>query len=734
MEKLLNDPAKFVQYDGLRWSGILKSIKKSNDPLQPLFEAFTNSLEAIRLRQRTDSVFIPRVEISFVFSKALYDRPGDLQCISIEDNGIGFNDENYKRLVTFKDDTKGFNNLGSGRIQMIHSFGQVVFDSVYLEGKCMMRRKFALSKAEPFLERNTILYRVEEPVLVERCEVSTTVKMDSPLVQKDANHYAGLKCIDIKNALIRKYLLLFCSIKHSLPLISIRYLVDETEISCERINAEEIPDPTRSDVTVTVPISKISADMDHIEPVDGSMISINVLPYKIDSSILLASEIKITSKGEISETAKIKLTCIDPVDCFDNCRFLFLLRSDYFDSLDGDERGNIEILDKTEFKKRAQAQGDIEEQIVLNDIQNEVNRVACDIYKEINARRKNFYEKLEQLKDKYLLSDSALKSMSLSDSTEEIFKKAYAYDANVLAKENAIFENGVQELNELDPSSDDYQGKLSNIVNKFVESLPLQNRMTLTKYVTRRKMVIELMDMILNSKLHCQNDPSRNVDEKLLHNLIFKQHRNNPLASDLWLINEEYMYFKGTSECPLSKVELDGVRIFKSDLNEEEKRYLTSLEKDRKQMRADVLLFPSEGKCVIIEFKNPKVSLDDCLLQISKYAYFIRNFTTPAFKFLTFYGYLIGERLEKKDIRAADGDFKTAPNLDYLFRPMKYVPDDSGSNQDGTLYTEVIQFSVLKERAELRNKAFIDCLKSTTKENDANGRNACNLFDLNNDE
>ena len=75
-----------------------------------------------------------------------------------------------------------------------------------------------------------------------------------------------------------------------------------------------------------------------------------------------------------------------------------------------------------------------------------------------------------------------------------------------------------------------------------------------------------------------------------------------------------------------------------------------------------------------------------------------------------FYGYLIGENIEKRDVRAADGDFKTSPNLDYLFRPMKNIPDDSGTNQDGSLYMEVLQFSILKERAEQRNKAFIDCV------------------------
>ena len=380
---------------------------------------------------------------------------------------------------------------------------------------------------------------------------------------------------------------------------------------------------------------------------------------------------------------------------------------------------NLTILRKTveNIEKRQKTK------IVLNDIQEGVNNKASEIYEEISIQNNQFKERLEKLKRDYLLSEEALSDISLCDSVEEVFKKAYAYDAKIMAKESAAYENGVQGLNSLDPTSDDYQNELSVVVDQLVESLPIQNRATLSKYVARRKMVIELMDKILNRMLICQDNSKRNEDEKLLHNLIFKQHSDNPLTSDLWLINEEYMYYKGTSESVLSKVELDGEKIFKDEFEEEERRYLTSLGENRERLRTDVLLFPSEGKCVIIEFKNPNVNLADCLTQVSKYAYFLRNFTKPEYKFLTFYGYLIGESLEKRDIRAADGDFKTAPNLDYLFRPMKTVPDDSGTNQDGSLYMEVIQFSVLKERAELRNRAFIDCLigngiKNTSEDSD----------------
>ncbi|ERJ89109.1 hypothetical protein HMPREF1989_00029 [Porphyromonas gingivalis F0566] len=707
---MFEDVRNFVKYNDLRWSGILKSIKKSPNLLQPLFEVFTNSLEAIKLRQRAGERFTPYINVSLIFRANLFGERDIIQEISVEDNGIGFNDESYSRLVVFKDDTKGFNNRGSGRIQMIHFFRQVKFDSVYHEGASLMKRRFVLSKEENFLRKNTILYKMEEPSPVQGQEVRTIVRMTSPMEEKDAKEYAHWSSSEIKEQLIKHYLLHFCNIKNSFPEINIIYLTGGEEKEREQITTNEIPSPTRTDVTIQVPICKISEDMKRIENVDGDVVSIDILPYKINSETLTSSEIRITSKGEISETARIKLTCIDPDASLDGYRYLFLLKSDYFDQLEGDERGNINIVDKTEFKRIAKAQGYIASQIVLNDIQDEVNDKAKEIYNEISVQNDKFRERIEQLKRDYLLSEEALEDLALSDSTEDVFKKAYMYDAKVLAKENAQYEESVQALNQLDPSSDNYQEELSNIVDQLVISIPTHNRVALSKYVTRRKMVIELMGKVLDRMLICQNNNKRNEDEKLLHNLIFKQHSNNPLTSDLWLINEEYMYFKGTSECVLSQVTLGGERIFRDDFEEEEERYLTSLGENRRRMRTDVLLFPSEGKCVIIEFKNPNVNISDHLNQVSKYAYFLRNFTKPEFKFLMFYGYLIGENIEKRDVRAADGDFKTSPNLDYLFRPMKNIPDDSGTNQDGSLYMEVLQFSILKERAEQRNKAFIDCV------------------------
>lgn len=710
---MYEDATKYVNYTDLKWSGILKSVSKSTNKLQPLFEAFTNSLEAISLRQRNDDAFEPYITVVLDFGINLFNEPIELKSILIEDNGVGFDSENYSRLRTYKDDTKGFNNRGSGRIQMIHSFSYVNVNSTFSEDAETMNRKFTLSKSNRFISKNTILYEDESPSIVTGEQVRTVLRMDKPLKSKDATEYAEIKCVDLKEELIHHYLLYFCSNKDYLPEINIVYLYDSIEKEREQITHEDIPSPTHDDVTITVPLCKMSEDMKRVEELEDECVEISIVPFRISSEILPKSEIIVTSKGEISETNKIKMTCISPEASLENHRYLFLLKSEYFDNLESDERGNIEILDKTEFKKVAQAHGDIDEQIVLNDIEEAVNKKASEIYEEISIQNQRLKERLDQLKKDYLLSEEALKGITNYSNIEDVFKKAYDYDAKIMAQENAKYESAVQDLNYLDPSSDDYQSKLKEVVDDFVESIPVKNRVTLTNYVVRRKMVTDLMGKILNRELVCQDESIRNMDEALLHNLLFKQHSNNPLTSDLWIINEEFMYFKGTSESLLFKVEIDGNRIFRDEFEEEEKRYLRSLGENRELMRADVLLFPSEGKCVIIEFKNPNVNVADHLNQINKYAYFLRNFTKPDYNFLTFYGYLIGESIENRDVRSADGDFKFAPNLDYLFRPAKNVPDDSNSSKDGTLYTEIIQFSVLKERAELRNKAFIDCLKST---------------------
>lgn len=464
---MFEDSSKFVAYDGLKWSGILKGITKSQNPFQPLFEAFTNSLESIRMRQARKEIFHPYITIILNYNSNLENESTDLYSIKVIDNGIGFDYENFNRLKTFKDDTKGFNNRGSGRIQMIHSFELVNYKSYFKEDGKTYFREFTLSKINRFLDNNSIVYNTQEPVLKPNEEIRTELELRNPIT-KDEKEFSKLSVDDIKKILINHYILTLCNIKKEekdkdknyMPKIEIVYCVGEKKQDNASISVEDIPDPTRRDIFIEVPMYKISEDMKRVEHVVNSSVRINILPYKIDHENLTTSEIKITSKGEICNSTKVKLTCIDPNAVLDNCRYLFLLSSKYFDELEGDERGNIEIIDKTEFKKRAKSQGYIESQIVLNDIQELVNNKAIEIYTEICEKNEEFKNTLKKLQEYYLLSEEALSEVSLSDSLDDVFKKAYNYDAKVMASQTASYEKSIQSLANLNPVSETYQEQL----------------------------------------------------------------------------------------------------------------------------------------------------------------------------------------------------------------------------------------------------------------------------------
>lgn len=151
--------------------------------------------------------------------------------------------------------------------------------------------------------------------------------------------------------------------------------------------------------------------------------------------------------------------------------------------------------------------------------------------------------------------------------------------------------------------------------------------------------------------------------------------------------------------------------MIREELSAEEAQHISSLGENRLRKRPDILLFPAEGKCIIIELKNPNVNISDCLTEINRYASLIFGFSKAVFQIRTFYGYLVGENIDSDDVRDQDSDFREAPSFGYLFRPNKpIVSKFSKLPGEGSLYTEVISYRSLLERAKVRNQVFIDKL------------------------
>lgn len=702
----------FITKDGVYYPQIIREVKKSPNPVQPIYESFTNSLESI------ESIKTPnykgKVTLQCYFLKDLY---GGLEFdkIIIEDNGKGFDDIEFNRFLTFKDSRKGFNNKGSGRIQFVHYFNDCEYTSTFKNGKGLMQRNFQISKSKNYIHTNNTLTFLKSTIEVDTGITGTTLKLSGLIDDKDKINYL-FQIEELKEKLLNHYIQKFCLIKENLPEIILEQYINEDFDKSVSITKDDIPSEDKT-LPFEVDYYKLSLDGRTIEKANRKE-TFSIKSFKIQNDKLSENAIKFISKNEIVELdkQKINLTSVSNKDHFEDHRFLFLVSSNYINDRDSDVRGELKIPTKDTFKKDFNIFQ--EEEIMLEDIEELSNGTIRDAYPEIQQKIEEKQQEIEELKEMFLLNDEVLKeiSISLNDTEESILEKFYVAESRQIAKSDSRIKKQVDQLDNLDPTSKGYQEDLNLCINKLVKEIPLQNRKALTHYVARRKLVLDLFDKVLENKLTVQNGGERAKTEALIHNLIFKQHTQNgsPDSSDLWLLNEDFILFEGCSESTLENVKVDGKKIFRDeqDLTEEERNFKNSLKEDRYGKRPDILLFPKEGKCVIIELKSTEAKVSDYINQIQNYATLIRNFSTDEFEFTTFYGYLFGEQIDTFDVRSKDSDFKEATFFDYLYRPAKPI---SGffrhrKNQDGTIYTEIMKYSTLFARAKNRNDVFIEKL------------------------
>ena len=343
----------FIRGIGIWYPSELKTIKKKEDsPLQSIFEAFTNSLEAISiLKKISPQDYKGEITISLYLAKNLHTQEKktyDFQKLLISDNGIGFNDEEFERFINLRDDRKNFSNKGTGRIQFIHTFNKTFITSTYASEDSSTgykERVITLSKTEAFLKQNAII-RLDAEEIIVADKSSTTVEFNTLLDRKDWEYFSSLTAIEIKRELIRHYLAGFCENRNDLPKISIKVFINEIETSSLEITSDDIPIPDKEE-PIEIHYSKVSNNT--IENTSKKE-TFTLKSFLIPENELAKNGLKLTSKGEIAKD--IKLDKLLPTDEINGNRYLFLLSGNYIDERDSDTRGEINIPPKKEFKKR----------------------------------------------------------------------------------------------------------------------------------------------------------------------------------------------------------------------------------------------------------------------------------------------------------------------------------------------------------------------------------------------
>lgn len=704
----------YIKGQGIYFPTEISTIpKKADSPLHPIFEAFTNSWESIRTYQsRYNTNNKGNIEIDFIFKKNLYSDENnvfDLERITITDTGIGFDDCEFERFINLRDNRKNYSNKGTGRVQFLHTFHKTHYESIYRDLNSTTgykKRLITLSKSEAFLSQNAIT-RLDEEKEIETSESKTTLTLEALINPKDSKFFNYITAAEIKKELIRHYLAGFCENRPNLPSIKIRKIVEGKVIENLELTNEDIPVPEKNE-PIEIKYSKL-VNNQIVRTENKEMF--NLKAFLLPKNEIEKNELKLISKGEIAKD--IRLENLLPTDSINNQRYLFLLSGAYIDDRDNDVRGEINIQKRKDFKKLNKDSLFIEEQILMEDIEEDTNEKILSIFTEIKVKTEERTKTIDELQKMFLLNPETLHALQnkihIGDSDDVILKKVYEADAKIIAEKDAEIKQKITNLESLDTSKEDYIEKLTAQVEEFVKIIPIQNRTALTQYVARRKMVLELFRKILDKEIAKLKNGGR-IDENLMHNLIFQQSSSTPEESDLWLINEEFIYFKGTSEGHLGNIKLDNVKILKEVLTAEEEEYRLKQQGDAHQRRTDILLFPKEGKCIIIELKAPETNVSDHLNQITKYASLINNLSKEQFNFTTYYGYLIGESIDIDDIEDNDSDFKSAHGLNYIFRPYKRIAGKFGKS-DGALYTEIIKYSTLLDRANLRNEIFIKKLE-----------------------
>lgn len=697
---MIQEAPHFIVANDLRFSGILHDIKKSPTSLSPVFECFTNALESIKTKKNEDGFGNGKVVIS-IHANELTDKSHEFRSLDLYDNGIGFNEEEFKRFNTFKDNSKGYKNLGSGRIQFVHFFDRTYVESVFNQNKEFYKREFVVSKNKFFLNNNAI---VKHNYCIKSDDKETYTKVTFSGLLEQSPKYNSLDDKLLKEELLKRYLHYFCYNSDEIPEIFIEFYIGGILQSKSNISKLDIPLYDKKQ-NFKVHYSKTSDDATDILLSDRTE-SFLLTTFKVQKNLLEFNDLKLISKGEVVEETKINLTGISKNDNVNGNKYLVLVSGSFIDEKDTNIRGELDIPTKNSSRAFNAFNSEV---IFLDDIESQANDKLKSLYPEIEKIIEKHEIELEHLKDMFLIGDDEDIEISFNDDDKRILEKFYEAQAKKEAKIDATIKKSMDRLDNLDTTSINYEDELEREIKKIVKILPEQNKRTLSHYVARRKLVLELFSKIIDRKLKVQHDGSREKDEALIHNLLFTQKSTDTYGSDLWILNEEFIYFKGSSELLLKDLELNGKKIFRHEFAEEEERYLNSLGQKRLNKRPDILLFPEEGKCIIIEFKAPGVNASEHLTQINQYASLIRNFTYAEFKIKTFYGYLIGEGIERRDVQGNVSTFEHSHNFDYLYSPSQKVIgfDD---NEDGSIYTEVLKYSSLLKRAELRNKVFVEKL------------------------
>lgn len=690
-------------------SGMLKLIPASKNTLAPVFEAMTNSLESILERNSKDK---QRITITFHFND-VDEEHKKLEQIVISDTGAGFNAESFERFGSLLDKSKGYHNRGTGRLQLLHRFSQVSVVSHFTENSEHYCRSFNSSSD------NFIFDERLSPL--DSSEKLTTITLHGFQPQKKDDEFFNSLTLKKFETLIqsqyalRVYLEKQKGITFPDLVLQFKYSIS-SELDAVTITPDDFPVPCdsgRFSIDYCYPRESLKAKngIEWVRDLNKEPEKFNWLVFEFNADSIEKHGAFLCSKDIPVE--HIKNSVINNANSLNGKKKIVAFYGDYLDISDNvnDAVDSFKIKSKSEIKDISSGLFDDDSYVYLDDIKKQANIQLESIYEELVDAKKATTKRVMQLARELGLStkvaELAKGKVKINASDENITNILHVELAKLIADKSNKARSIMQQLDKLNPTSENYQIEIAEKSKELSLLIDEQNKEELSKYVVRRELVSNLLDKIVNNDLDVQNNaPSgrkRRDKEGIIHDLFFKRKTSTDSEiNDLWVLDEEFLYYQGFSEIELSKMTLsDGQPLLRQEAYEEMKALGF-----KPNQRPDVYLYAGEGKCILLEFKAQDVELSDYLQQMPNYCNILANYANvPLDKF---YCYLIGEKISP--ISSLNEYEQSVSGSWYRDSIPVRSSNDRMRQVIANIRMEILTLSDISKRAKMRNQSFAEKL------------------------
>ncbi|MBD7914200.1 ATP-binding protein [Clostridium sp. Sa3CUN1] len=652
-----------------------------NEILLPLYEAVVNSFQSIEELGNKKELEIRIKVLRDIRQDVLENKDkGESYPITgfiIEDNGIGFNENNYNSFLT-SDSTykKAKGGKGIGRFSWLKIFDDINIVSIYNENNKNQKVEFSfvLDNDNPIKDKINTETDEDRKTIVKLCNIKSEYCDKIP---RELNKI-GMKIIEHCLAYF---------IQEDAPRVIIEDNFDIIDLRKKFNKSLSIDVETES-----FKISGIKFDIQHIKlfESDGNKNRIHYCAnWREVKTEPLNSAIP-ELKGKIKDGER---------------EFLYsaYVSSSLLDDIVNDERTefNYKLIDQDLLNQNGVTKNQIESEVV-----EVVKKYLKNYIEPIKKEKKEFIEgyiKKEKPQYKSLLKyklkeiENLKCELSGEELELELFKIQQKFHLEVKKQgKEFLKENKIKDITKFE----EYKKRYIDYIEKENEV----GKSTLAEYIIHRKIVIDLFENAMN-----YNEQNKYALEEYIHNLIFPM---KTVSDDidyekhnLWLIDERLSYHYYLA----SDLQMKNIEVINVDT------------KDRPDILIldnPVVLSNEDSKpfnaLTLIEFKRPMrddyTDEDNPINQVLRYTSDIRSGAKKDKKGrpisvtdnAPFYLYIIADLTPKLKQQA-------------IFSGLKLTPDGLGyfgykDSNELNAYIEIISYEKLLEDSKKRNRVLFDKL------------------------